>query len=162
MSRSRSRFLAPSFPEAFAGIDHEDAGAPHRTLLVDHDNARRDTGAVEEVGGEPDDALDQATLDEIAADVALAVTTEEDPVRHDDRTLAGAVEGRDEVQQEGIVSVLGRRDAVLEATEFLMGRIKAVRPGLHGERGIGDGEVEPRETSPAVRELGGGEGCCRV
>ena len=39
-----------------------------------------------------------------------------------------------------------------------MGRIKAVRPGLHGERGIGDGEVEPRETSPAVRELGGGEG----
>ena len=30
-------------------------------------------------------------------------------------------------------------------------------PGLHRERGIGDGEVEPFEASRTFRETGGGE-----
>ena len=143
--------------EALAGVDHEDAAAAHRVLLVDHHDARRDSGAVEEVGGEPDDSLDPAALDEIAPDGRFAVAAEEHAVRHDDRALAGTPERRDEVQQVGVISVLGRRLAVVEAAVFVVGRVEAVRPGLVGERGVGDGEVEALEAPRPIGELRGGE-----
>ena len=46
--------------EALAGVDHEDAGAGVGILLVDNDDAGGDARAVEEVGGQADDALDHS------------------------------------------------------------------------------------------------------
>ena len=149
--------LGAVLPEALAGVDHEDAAAADRVLLVDHHDARRDSGAVEEVGGKPDDALDQAVPDETAADVGLLVAAEEDAVRHDDRALAGAVERCHKVQEKGEIAVPGRRLTVFEPAVFIVGRVETVRPGLVGERGIGDREVEPLETPRSIREPGGGQ-----
>ena len=50
-------------------------------LLVDDDDAGGDAGAVEEVGGQADDALDEAALDEVAADVGFLVAAEQHAVR---------------------------------------------------------------------------------
>ena len=49
-------------------------------------------GAVEEVGGQADDALDEAPPDEVPADVGLLVAAEQYAVRQDDRALALALE----------------------------------------------------------------------
>ena len=125
--------LGAVLPEALAGVDHEDAVAAKRVLLVDHHDARRDPGAVEKVGREPDDSLDPAALGEIAPDGRFTVSAEEHAVRHDDRALAGTPERRDEVQQVGVISVLGRRLAVVEAAVFVVGRVEAVRPAVRGQ-----------------------------
>ena len=79
------------------------------------------------------------------------------PCGQDDRALARALERLDQVQQEGVVAVLGRRDAVLEAAELVVGRVEAAGPGLGGERRIGDGEVEGLEAAVAVLEVRAGE-----
>ena len=100
----------------------------------------------------------------LPADVGLAVTPEEDPVRHDDRTLAGAPEGREEVEQIGV----GPRSwpearPYSKRRYFVVGRVEAVRPGLVGERGIGDGEVEPLEASLITSvKCGFVQACCRA
>ena len=73
-----------------AGVDHEDAFAGVSVLLVDDDDAGGDAGAIEEVGGQADDALDVSLADKSAADVGLGVAPEEYPVRQNARALAGA------------------------------------------------------------------------
>ena len=59
--------------EASTRVDHEDAASGVGVLLVEHQDAGRDAGAVEEVRGQADDALDEALADEVAADVGLGV-----------------------------------------------------------------------------------------
>ena len=110
-----------------------------RVLLVEHDDAGRDAGAVEEVGWQADDALDVAALEQLPADGRLGVAAEEDAVRQDDRRLAGALERLQHVQQEGVVAVLLRRASELEAAVLVL---QAVAPRLDRERRIHDGEVE--------------------
>lgn len=57
--------------EATASIDHKNAAvaksAPSRAFLVQHQNAGGDAGAVEQVGGQADDALDETLLDDAGA-----------------------------------------------------------------------------------------------
>ena len=104
--------------EAAAGVDHEDALAGVGVLLVDDDDAGGDAGAVEEVRGQADDALDVALADERAADVGLGIAPEQHAVRQDARALAGALERADDVQQVGVVALLGgRRAEGLEALD---------------------------------------------
>ena len=67
-------------------------------------------------------------------------------MRQNDRAFAGALERGEDVQQEGVVAVLLRRDAELEAAVLVIGRVEAVAPGLGGERRIGDDEVEGLEA----------------
>jgi len=43
--------LVAFFHEALGGVDHEDSGSGAGVLLVDDDDASRDAGPVEEVGG---------------------------------------------------------------------------------------------------------------
>jgi len=50
--------LGPSFHEAAAGVDHEDALAGVGILLIDDDDAGGDAGAVKEISGQADDAFD--------------------------------------------------------------------------------------------------------
>ena len=84
--------LVAVLQEPLRRIDHEDALASCRVLLVENDDARRDPRAVEQVRGQADDALDVAAPDNLAADVRLGVAPEQDPVRKDDRALALALQ----------------------------------------------------------------------
>ena len=83
MSCSRRRFFGPSLRKPLRGVDHEDALAGGGALLVEHDDAGRDAGAVEEVRGQADDALDVAALDEVAPDDGLGIAAEEHAVGED-------------------------------------------------------------------------------
>ena len=108
--------------ETRAGIHHEDALAGVGILLVHDDDARGDAGPVEKVGGQADDALDVALADQVLADVGLGVAPEEHAVRQDARALAGALERADDVQQIGVIALLGGRHAeVLEALVGVVG-----------------------------------------
>jgi hypothetical protein len=77
-------------------------------VVVLHMNA----GAVEEIRGQADGALDDAALDEISADDALGVAAKENAVREDARTFLGALERAENVQEVGVVTLLGGRNAV--------------------------------------------------
>jgi len=52
--------LVAVFDEALGGVDHEDALAGWRVFLVQHQDARGDAGAVEQVGRQADDAFQVA------------------------------------------------------------------------------------------------------
>ena len=85
-------------------------------LLIDDDDAGGDAGAVEQVRGQADDALDVALADKVAADVCLGIAPEQDAVRQDACAFAGALERADDMQQIGVVALLGwRRAERLEA-----------------------------------------------
>ena len=128
--------------EAPAGVDHEDALAGIGTQLVEHDDAGRNAGAVEQVGGQPDDALDVAALDQAPPDHGLGVATEQHTVRQDHRAAAGALHRGQDVQQEGIVAVLGGWGAVGEAPVHVAAHVDAVAPGFGREGRVGHHEVE--------------------
>ena len=132
--------------EAAAGVDHEDAFAGLGALLVDHHDAGRDAGAIEEVGGQAYDAFDVAFADQGAADVGLGVAAEQHAVRQDAGSLGGGLEGADDVQQIGVVALLGGRDAEgLESIERIVQRIEAGAPALVGKGWVGDDVVEGLE-----------------
>jgi hypothetical protein len=78
--------------EALAGVNHEDALAVVGVFLVEDDDAGGDAGAIEQVGGQADDALDVALADEVLADVTLGIAAKQYAMWQDARTLAGALE----------------------------------------------------------------------
>src|SRR5689334_10164124 len=87
-------------------------------------------GAVEEVRRQPDDALDVAAVDGLPPDCGLGAATEEHAVRKDDGALPGALQAREDVQQEGVVAVLWRRDAERETTVLVVGGVESIGPRL--------------------------------
>jgi hypothetical protein len=99
------------FHEALAGVDHENALAVLRVFLVDDDDARRDAGAVKQVGGQADDALDQPLADEGCADGGFDIAAEQHAVRQNARAFATAFQRTDDVQQVGVIAVFIRRHA---------------------------------------------------
>ena len=101
--------------------------------------------AVEQVGRQADDTLDEAAPDEISADVRLLVAAKQYAVRQDDRALALAIERRNQVQEEGVVAVFRRRNAVLEASVLVVVWIETAGPSLGGKGRIGDGKVKGLE-----------------
>ena len=127
-------------------------------LLVEHDDAGGDAGAVEEIRGQADDALDDAALDEVAADDGLGIAPEQHAVRQDAGAFAGALERAEDVEEVGVVALLGGRDAVvLEALEGVVLGIQAGAPAFVAEGRIGDDVVEGLERV-AVEEERVGEG----
>ena len=64
--------------------------------------------------------------------------------------FAGALQRADDVQQVGVVALLGGRHAEGEALEGVVRRVEAGAPGLVGERRIGDDVVEGLELSPSL------------
>ena len=158
MSWERRRFFGPVLHKAGTGVDHKDALAGVGVLLVDDDDAGGDAGAVKKVGRQADDALDVALADEFAADLGLDIAAEQDAVRQDAGALAGAFERADDVQQVGVVALLGGRCAEgLKAIVGVVQRIEARAPALVGKGRIGDHVVEGFERF-AILELGIGQG----
>ena len=148
--------LRAVFAEALGGVDHEHALAGGGVLLVEHHDAGGDAGAVEQVGGQADDALEDAGADELSADDAFRAAAEEHAVGQDAGAFARALERADDVQQVGVVALLGGRLAPDEALEGVVRRREAGGPGLVGERRIGDDVVVGAELL-ALLELGLGE-----
>ena len=100
-----------------AGVDHEDlapAVAQARVGLVagEQPQAHGDLGAVEELGGEGDHAVDEVGLDDGAADLALAAAAGgHGAIGEDEAGEAPGGEVVDDVRDPGEVGVLGRGDA---------------------------------------------------
>jgi hypothetical protein len=75
-------------------------------------------------------------------------------VGEDDRPGAGALEGGEHVEEEGVVAVLCGRRTVDEAVEGVVDGVHAAGPGLGGKRGIGNGVVEGAEGCGSVGRVG--------
>ncbi len=73
--------LVAVLDEALRGVDHEDAGAGDGVLLVQHEDAGGDAGAVEQVARQADDALQDAGADQFLADHRLGVAAEQHAMR---------------------------------------------------------------------------------
>jgi len=84
--------------EAGARVDHEDAVALCRVVLVDDDDTRGNARSVEEVRGQSDDPLDVALADEVAADVGFGVAAEERAVGQDAGAFARALQRPDDME----------------------------------------------------------------
>ena len=140
--------LVAVLDEALGGVDHEDALAGGGVFLVEHEDAGRDARAVEEVRRQADDALDVAALDEFLRMAASASPRNSTPCGRMHAPLPVLLSEREDVQQVGVVAVLGGRDAeVLEAVVRVVGRVEAGAPALVAERRIGDDEVEGLELA---------------
>ena len=145
--------LGAVLAEAFAGIHHEDAFAGLGVFLVDDDDAGWDADTVEEVGGQADDAFDDATLDEVFADDGLGVSAEQHAVGKDAGSLAGALERADDVEEIGVAALLVGWHAVAgETLEGVVLGIKAGGPAFVGERRVGGGVVEGLEGVAVEKE----------
>ena len=60
-------------------------------LLVEHEDAGGDAGAVKEIGGQADDALEIAGANKLLADDGLGIAAEEHAVRQNAGAFAGAL-----------------------------------------------------------------------
>jgi hypothetical protein len=150
--------LVAVLDEALAGVHHEDAFAARSAFLVQHDDAGGDAGAVEQVGRQADDALDEALFEEARADASLCPSAEQHAVRQDDSRFASALEALEHVQQKGIVPVFLGRCAVFKAAIQIVGGVQPAGPGLGGKRRIRDDEIEGSQPAVLVLEVGAGQG----
>jgi hypothetical protein len=106
--------LALAFHEVLGGVDEEHVVG--LLALLEHEDADRDAGGVEEVRGQADDGVDVAVLEQLGADAFLGTAPEEHAVRQDDGHHAFVLEVVEAVQQEGEVGGgLGREAVALEA-----------------------------------------------
>lgn len=145
MSRSRRRFLLPSFYEVMAGIDHKNALTLGCIGLVDDDNTGRDSSTIKQVGRQTDDALDITLIDDGLTDGGLCIAAEQNAMRKNDRSLAGAFQGLQDVEQPSKVAVLfGRSITIAVKTAIIL---EAVRPVFQRERGIGHAKSKRFSTS---------------
>ena len=95
--------------EALGGVDHEDALAGGGVLLVEHDDAGRDAGAVKEVGGQADDALEVAARTSCWRMAASALPRKSTPCGRMTGAFARALDRADDVQEVGVIALLRRR-----------------------------------------------------
>ena len=134
--------LVAVLDEAPAGVDHEDAFAARTSRLVQHHDAGRNAGAVEQVGRQTHQRQDHALLHQLLADGAFSAAAEQHAVRQDHRAAAGALQARQDVQQEGVVAVLRRRHAVGKAFVQVVARVQPAGPVLLAEGRVGHHVIE--------------------
>ena len=126
--------------EVVAGINHKDTLALGGISLIDDDNAGRDTGAIKQVGGQADDALDIALVDNGFTDGCLCIATEQNTVGKNDRSLTGAFQGLQNMEQPRKVAVLFRRSVAIAIKAAII--LKTIRPVFQRKRRIGHRKVE--------------------
>ena len=93
--------LAFAFHEVLGGVNEEDVVG--LLALLEHEDADRDAGGVEEVRGQADDGINVAVLEQLGADAFLGTATEEHAMRQDDRHHAFVFEEVEAVEKEGEV-----------------------------------------------------------
>ncbi|MCY1423317.1 hypothetical protein D9M71_390260 [compost metagenome] len=145
---------------AFGSVDHEHALTGGGVLLVQYQDAGRDAGTVEEVGRQADDALEDAGSHQLLPDDRLGVAPEEHTVGQDAGGFASSLHAADDVQQIGVVALLGGRNAPAKALIEVILRGEAGTPGLVGKGWICDHVVVGCQQSIVllVFEFGRGQG----
>jgi hypothetical protein len=138
--------LVAVFDKALGGVDHENALAGGGAFFVKHDYAGWDARAVEEVWRQTDDALEVASLDQVAPDCPLGSPSKQHAVREDTRAFAGAFERAKDVQEISVIPLLAGRDAVVEALPGVVFGIEAGAPTFVAEGRIGDDIIERLES----------------
>ena len=137
MCSSVSWFWRLPFSKCSAGVDEQHV--VRLLALLQHEDADRDAGGVEQVGGQADDGVDVAVLEQLGADAFLRAATEQHAVRQDDGHHAFVLQEVEAVQQEGEVGGgLGGQAVVLEAHVLAhrLGRLPAVAEGRVGDDGV--------------------------
>ena len=137
------------------GVDEDDVLALGGACLVHDQDAGRDAGAVEEAGGQADDRLEPAALDEVAARLALVAAAEEHAVGHDGGHLAVGLEHGQHVLDEhevGLLALLGHPDG--EAA----GVLDVLLDVVLAEGRIGEDAVEALELAVLVLVLRAADG----
>ena len=142
--------------EAFAGVDHENTIPGGGVFLVQNNDAGGNTRPIKQIRRQADDSLDDASLDQVPADIRLCVAPEQNAVGKNARALARlGLHGLDDMKQEGIVSVLFRGNAVLETVIKIGSRLEPRHPVLLRKRRIGDHVVEcPQDVSVLEARIG--------
>ena len=126
--------------EVMAGIDHKDSLALGCIGLIDNDDTGRDAGTIKQVGRQTDDALDITFIDDGLTDGGLCIAAEQNAMGQNDRSLAGAFQGLQDVEKPRKVAILfGRSITIAVKTAIIF---EAIRPVFQGERGIGHRKVE--------------------
>ena len=122
--------LVAVLDEGLGGIDHEHAPARRGVLLVEHQNAGRNAGAIKEVGRQTDDAFEDARAQQLLADHRFGIAAKQHAVRQDAGRFASALHGAEDVQQVGVVALLGGRLAPGKALEGVGARCEAGAPAF--------------------------------
>ena len=117
-----------------------------RVFLVDQNNARRDAGAIKQVGGQADDAANVALADQVFSDFSFGVAAKQHAVRQNAGTFAFAFQRAHDVQQIGVVALLAGRCAKRKSLVRVFRRVDTT-PALVAERRIGDDIVEGFECA---------------
>ncbi len=105
--------------------------------------------------------FDDAGLDELPADDALGIAPEQHAVGQNARAFAGALQRADDVQQVGVVALLGGWLAPGEALVSVLPGGRGRWTSLVGEGRIGDDVVEGSQLL-AVLEQRVGEGVALI
>ena len=107
----RQLVLALAFLEMLGGVDEEHV--VRLLAFLQHEDAHRDAGGVEQVGGQADDRVDVAILQQLGADALLRAATEQHAVGQDDGHHAFVLQEVEAVQQKGEVGGGFRGQAVV-------------------------------------------------
>jgi hypothetical protein len=112
--------LAFAFLEVLGGVDEEHV--VRLLAFLEHEDADRDAGGVEQVGGQADDRVDVAVvLEQLGADAFFRAAAEEHAVGQDDGHHAFVLQEVEAVQQEGeIGGGFGARPWFLKRTSSPM------------------------------------------
>ena len=146
--------LRPLFHEPIRGIDHKNTLTSLRPFLIDQHNARRDAGAIEQVGRQAKDAFDVSLANEIAANVGLGISTKQHPMRQNAGPGARDLQRPNNVQQVSVIALLARRNAKrLEPLVRVVERIESRGPPFVRKRWVGNDIVERFEYI-AIKKLG--------
>ena len=157
MCSSRELVLAFAFHEVLGGVDEEHVVG--LLALLEHEDADRDAGGVEQVGGQADDGVDVAVLEQLGADAFFGTATEEHAVGQDDGHHAFVFQEVEAVQQEGeIGGGFGREAVVLEAhvVAHRVGGFPAVAEGRIGDDGVEVGLLGGVQLAQDVPVVGQG------
>ena len=139
--------LVAALLELPGSVDEQHLALARRRLVpVEHQDGRRDAGAVEEVRGKADDRLEQVLPQQPLADLPLHGATEQHAVGYDDAEPARGVQHRHHVLDERQIALGLRRHAEPEAPVAVVpGHLAA--PFVEAERRIGDHPVVQQQLA---------------
>ena len=105
-----------AFLEVLGGVDEEHV--VRLLALLQHQDADRDAGGIEQIRGQADDGVDVAVLQQLGADALFGAAAEQHAVGQDDGHHAFVFQVVETVQQEGEIggAILGARPWFLKRT----------------------------------------------
>ena len=127
--------------EVALGVDEEDIRVG--LVLPEHQDARLDGRAEEQVGGQLDDSVNKVVVHHVLANLALGSAAVEDAGEHDHRRGAGIGEPRQHVHEERPIGLrLRRKDTRGSEARVVDGRGRLGPVPLHRVRRVGYHHVE--------------------